>query len=361
MLEITRSCSTVAGATRRAVHWPQDRENIFRFFRQSPSVTLVTGSSAYTQPAAERLKKILEPWNVSCATISAAEANKPRAISETEAATWIGLDYTGRDSIKPGDANPIVQVGVAVRGPVILLGTPEDNPLIKLLADRHFLPFQPDATCLPGPGRGYVAWQRDGLGVGQESLTLIAYDAAGLDEAVGTMYEFLAGLAPLVPLAQPTRNTLSPATTTPAVPEPAIQWTTILPDRVVALKVTNDKLSVLTHDGTRCELGLDGKVNSVRVIETKDIPQSLQELRVIPDAVPLAEAQKQLPLTRLVKLVTTQDPYRAVACWGGHLYVFDHDKLTAEYRAPQDLTALTWSGDLIITGDADGRVMALRP
>ncbi len=199
------------------------------------------------------------------------------------------------------------------------------------------------------------------MGVDQESLTLVAYDAAGLDEAVGTMYEFLAGLAPLVPLAQPTRSTFSPATTTLAVPEPAILWTTILPDRVDALKCTNNVLSVLTHDGTRSELGFDGKVNSVRVIETKDIPQSLQELRVIPDAVSLAEAQKQLPPTRLVKLVATRDSDRAVACWGGHLYVFNHDKLTAAYRGPQDLTALTWSGDLIIAGDADGRVMALRP
>ena len=38
-----------------------------------------------------------------------------------------------------------------------------------------------------------------------------------------------------------------------------------------------------------------------------------------------------------------------------------NDKLAAEYRGPQDLTVLTWSGDLIIVGDANGRVMAFRP
>ena len=360
-LDVTRTCSAAAGATRRAVHWSQDRENIFRFFRQSPRVTLVTGSSAYNQPAAERLTKILEPWNVHCNTMSAAEANMPRPISETAAATWIGLDYTGRDSIKPGDANPIIQVGIAVPGPVILLGTPDDNPLIKLLVDRRFLPYQPDDTYLPGSGRGYVAWQRDGLGVGQESLTLIAYDADGLNEAVGTTYEFLAGLAPLTPLAQPTQSVLSAATTTSEVPELAIQWTEILPDRVDALKVTGDRLSVLTHDRTRCELGLDGKRIALQVIDTNDNARALQELRIMPDAAALAEAQQLIPPTRLVKLVATKDHYRAVACWGGHLCVFDNDKLMTERRCPQDLTALTWSGDLLIAGDADGRVMALRP
>ena len=60
-----------------------------------------------------------------------AEVNKPRPLTAEQAATWCGLQYAGRGQIKPGDQNPLPFVGFAIDGPVILLGTPEDNPLIK--------------------------------------------------------------------------------------------------------------------------------------------------------------------------------------------------------------------------------------
>ena len=59
-------------------------------------------------------------------------------------------------------------------GPVILLGTPADNPIIKFLAEQHFLAYETDALKFPGAGRGLVTWQRDGVGRGQESIALIA-------------------------------------------------------------------------------------------------------------------------------------------------------------------------------------------
>ena len=73
-----------------------------------------------------------------------------------------------------------MQVGFAVQGDVILLGNPEDNAIIKFLGDNKFLPYVPKAGRFPGAGRGMVAWQRDGVGKGQESVTLIAHDADGL-------------------------------------------------------------------------------------------------------------------------------------------------------------------------------------
>ena len=69
--------------------------------------------------------------------------------------------------------------GFAVQGPVILLGNPQDNPLIDFLHKQQFLPYAPAAAKFPGPSRGMFAWQRDGIGPGQESITLIAYDEAG--------------------------------------------------------------------------------------------------------------------------------------------------------------------------------------
>ena len=34
----------------------------------------------------------------------------------------------------------------------------------------------PDSVSFPGPGRGYFAWQRDGIGPGQESVALMLRD-----------------------------------------------------------------------------------------------------------------------------------------------------------------------------------------
>jgi hypothetical protein len=97
------------------------------------------------------------------------------------------------------------------------LGTPADNPLIKFVADQHFLPYPPKPESMPG--RGYVAWQREAIGVNQESISLIAYNAAGMGEAVGTMYEMLAGLEPLTPLALARASMVQPATRANFPPE----------------------------------------------------------------------------------------------------------------------------------------------
>ena len=78
-----------------------------------------------------------------------------------------------------------------------MLGTPEDNPLINFLNRYGFLPYQPQRDVMPGRGRGYIAWQRDGIAREQESITCIAYDAPGMSEAVGTLYEAATGLDPL--------------------------------------------------------------------------------------------------------------------------------------------------------------------
>ena len=75
--------------------------------------------------------------------------------------------------------------------------------MIKFLLDQKFLPYTPDAAVMPGSGRGYLAWQRDGIGKGQESITAIAYDEAGMSEAIGSLYEAAAGLEPLTPWMLP--------------------------------------------------------------------------------------------------------------------------------------------------------------
>jgi hypothetical protein len=360
-VDAVKTCAQAAGATRRAMSLAPDRDKVFRFFRAHQAVTLVKGAGDYNNAAAERLAKILQPWNVRCTIVAAADVNKPRSLSEEEARTWAGLDYAGSGQIKAGNTNPVSLVGFAVQGPVALLGNAEDNPLIKFLLDHKFLPYRPSKAELPGPGRGMVAWQLDGVGVGQESITLIAYDAKGMSEAVGTMYEMMAGIEPLTPLALPQRNTIVAADRAQTVPEPTVDWSIVLPDRVEGLKVDGGKLTALTHAGTLAEVQAGGKVRAQRVLEGAAYQKSADELQTKPAPAALAEAQKKAGPARLVKFIAANGKLTAVAFWGGMVHVFDRGgALKAARQFPQDTTALAWSGDRLLVGDADGRLTALK-
>jgi len=356
----TTTCGWLAGATRRAVFFGPDRKNVFRFARVHRSVTIVPGSGDYNAAAAERLTKILKPWDVECRVMPLAEAAKSRPLSEDEAATWCGLDYAGRGQIKPGDGNPPQASGFAVRGAVILLGTPEDNPMIQFLAKSRFLPYAADKT-FPGPGRGYVAWQRDGIGPGQESLTLIGYDAEGMIEAVGSTYEAVAGIDPLTPLALPLRSEIAPASKTATIPEAAIVWQTVLPDRITAITSEGNSLQALSHDGSLVPISADGKPGAARVLEGAAYADAAARLNPAPDAAALAEAQKQLGPARLVKFVARQADRTVIACWGGTLQVRDAQGIVlAESHFDQDVSALAASPDRLVVGLTDGQLIAVK-
>jgi outer membrane protein assembly factor BamB len=252
-------CGALAGSTPRAAFFGQDRQNIFRLFHTHQEVTIVKGTSAYNSAAAERLVQILKPWNIRCTVVTAAEAGKPREITAEEAPTWCGMEP---GKVKPGRDNPPSLVGFNVRGAAILLGTPEDNPLIGFLQKSGFLPYRPEAANFPGRGRGMIAWQRDGVGYEQESVTLIAYDAKGMDDAVGSLYEAVASLNPLTRWVLASANTVTPASRAPHVaPEAAIAWKAVLPDRAAGLKaLPNGTVVVLTQDGSLTALDARGKV-----------------------------------------------------------------------------------------------------
>ncbi len=254
-----------------------------------------------------------------------------------------------------------MQVGYAVRGPVILLGTPADNALTRLVADQHFLPFRPEADTLPGPGRGCLAWQREALGVNQESITLIAFDGAGMDEAVGTLDELLAGLEPLTPLAMPRAGAISPATRTAEPRQLRVAWTAALPDRITGLKADGDGLTVLTRAETVSQVGADGTIVSTRPVTAEDYSGLVAQLRSGAEPAALAAARAAAPPNRLVKLAVTSGDRLAVAYWGGTVCILDKaGAISAARRLSQDVTALAWLNGQLLAGDADGKLVALR-
>jgi hypothetical protein len=346
---------SLAGATRRAVVWGNDADNVFRFARLHRGVTIVKGTAPYHAAAAARLTTILEPWGVRCRTVEQGEAAKSRRLSEEEAKTWIGL---APSKAKPGAENPPAVSGFAVEGDVILLGSPDDNALVKFLAENRFLPYLPHKDTFPGPGRGMVAWQRDGVGPGQESVALVAHDEEGLAEAVGTFYQAVAGQEPLTRWAWGDRDELTPATRAPGShPAAAVAWEARLPDRVDAIGTGKVGLEVLTHDGSVTTVSSDGKVGAARVVSAAEADRLRKELGAGTDAG--AAAKKQARPDRMLKLSAASGERVAVAYWGGTLRVADGGAVLAEQQLPQDVTALAWSGGRLIAGLADGRVLVL--
>jgi hypothetical protein len=273
-LDNPASCGAAAGTVARALTFGNDRDNIYRFFRTWKDVTIVKGSGDYGA-AVERLTKSLAPWGVKFKVMNAADV-KPRELSSEEATTWVGLEP---GKAKAGKDNPPGLVGFDVRGAVLLLGTPEDNPVIAFLEREKFLPYKPAKGVLPGVGRGYLAWQRDAVGYDQESVTLIAHDAEGIAEACGTLAEIAAGMRPLTAAQPPLAARVEPVYKRPGVPEPTEVWEVRMPDRVVAI----NQATILSADGTVSWQNM-GDFKSARLPATGEswvLPQELGTVKLI--------------------------------------------------------------------------------
>ena len=359
-----RRARSLAGATWRAVVTANDQANAFRFARTHHDVTLVAGTSDFNRAAVDRLTKILAPWGVRCKTMPLEKAAKPRTLTEDEARTWVGLQYAGSGQIKPGSGNAPVFAGFAVQGPVILLGNPADNPLIEFLQKEKFLPYQTDAVKFPGVGRGMLAWQRDGIGAGQESVTLIAYDAAGMNEAVGSFYEAVAGIEPLTKYRWPKSDAIKAGRiANPSRDDLEFDEIAHVPDRVVGLKLNGGKLTALSHDGTLVTIGFQGQFNEQQttVVADSDFAKQLSQLKTAVDAAANSAAQEQSTTTRLVKFVVPFGDQSAVVFWGGGIEVRDKTgKPTAAGQLPQDVTAAAADDQTLIVGLANGRIMIVK-
>jgi hypothetical protein len=346
----------MAGSTARAVGFGNDRDHVYRFFRTHHDVKIVVGTSAYHQATAERLAEAVKLWDVRCQVVKAADVNRPRVLTKEEAPTWVGLEPA---RATPGKENAISVVGFDVRGPVVLLGNAGDNPLIDFIQKQRFLPYQPDAKNFPGTGRGMLAWQREAVGPGQESITVIAYDADGMSEAIGTLAEWVAGMEPLTRYELPRANSVTPATKTVTTKAAPVAWQTALSDRALALQAKKDRLEVLTWAGSLVELDGAGKVVKQQPVAPGDVAKLAGEMKAKPDADALKSAQKHAPAGRIVKTAISQDGLTAVAYWGGTVQVLRGDAVQSVQLLPQDITGLAWLDGKLVAGLANGQVVAL--
>ncbi len=201
-------CGALAGEVPRAVYFWADKENIYKFFRNHREISVVHGTGDFEKAAAERLVKMLKPYNVSAVIQPLDDAGKARLLTDEEALTWCGTALAGQ--LDENTRKSAQHVGFNLPRPTIILGSPQDNPLIKRLQDAKVLPYAPTAE-FPGRGRGMIAWNIMTLGHDVEAIACIAGDAAGMSEALGTLFTLGVGINPYTPLVLPAANSLSPA------------------------------------------------------------------------------------------------------------------------------------------------------
>jgi hypothetical protein len=308
-------------------------------------VTVVIGTSDYNKAAAERLAKILAPWDVRCKVVNGADVNKPRELTEDEKPTWCG---------NSGDAP--APTGFAIQGPTILLGTPEDNPLIAYTF-RGFQPYRTLKDVFPGRGQGLYSWQRDAIGKGQESITLIAYDAEGMGQAVGSLYQAVHGLDPLTRWELPRHNAIAAAKEANPVGQAKVSWRALAPDRVDGLKADGQSLQVLSHDGSLVSLNARGEATGGKVLRTAEIAEAT---RTLATAKPTADGAKTYAMpARVAKFVVTLGDRTAVGYWGGALRIYEGNTVKTQQQLPQDITAMVAADARLVVGLADGQVLAL--
>jgi hypothetical protein len=215
------------------------------------------------------------------------------------------------------------------------------------------MPYAPSAF-VPGPGRAMIGWQFYALGRRLETVALVANDAQGLAEAVGTLFEIVAGLEPLTPATLPATSHIAAASRPEPKPaEPAIAWQAVLPDRAVSIQADGGQIVVRSLDGSLTTLDPSGKIVAQRAdaIPTVAAAKAI-DVKTLPKA--------KMPANRLPKLMATVGASTAVGYWGGAVQVFDKDGgLKAERQLPQDIACLAWHGGKLIVGLADGKLVAL--
>ncbi|HYE05828.1 MAG TPA: hypothetical protein VEL07_09965 [Planctomycetota bacterium] len=326
------TCAHAAGRRTRAVAFGLDREHAFRFARLHRAATIVHGGEAWEKAAAERLAAILKPWDLA-ATVVAADAVALRTPTAEEAPTWIN-----------GHG---LHAGFDLPGHAILIGTPQSNAVIGHLAKADVLPYPPDAGTMPGPGRGYLSWQRDIIGHGRESLTLIGYDAAGIGEAVGSLADAVAGMEPLTRWESPVASTITTATAK-AMAAPLVAWQVALADRAIGAAADGTVLTLRLADGSIGAVDAAGAAAKAGAA-----PEAIAD-----HALPAALAGA-IPKDRIAKRVAIAGTRTAVGCWGGTLLIYDGATLTQRTQLDQDVCALAWLGDTLVAALADGRVQGL--
>ena len=191
------------------------------------------------------------------------------------------------------------------------------------------------------------------IGHSQESITAISYDDTGMAEAIGSLYEAVAGMDPLTLFIQPDSATITVASADPnkVTPLPTA-WKTLLPDNAVTIDAAGDGFSVVSLDGTVSAISGSGTVTK----SSASTPIATPKLApVVPPAL-----AKSVRHDRQVKfVVASPSGSTAVGYWGGLIQTFDGTgNLTAQTQLDTDVTSMAWSAGKLVVGRSDAHLTA---
>ena len=342
-LEATRKMTALGMQFRKAVYFNGDDERIYRFFKNHQSVTIIIGSSIFARTAADHLIKYMKPYGIEFVIKDATQINNPRSLTKEEAATWVGLDYAGSGQIKPGAKNSLGHSGFDVKGPVIVIGNPEDNPVINYMVDKLYLPFIPVKNKFPGTGRGYLSWQRGAVGRMQDSLCLVAHDMDGMMEAAGSLFEIMAGMKFPSKNKVPVRSNIKAAIEATIPRKPPLMWKKVLADFAVKMQSLDGVVQVETKDGRAYSIDYKGNIFRMDAIEGKH--GFLKEI----------STQSRYD-DRLLKFCYNLGNAELYIYWGGYLEIIKENKVIYAKQLYQDITAVTLLSKYMIVALADGNI-----
>ena len=149
-----------------------------------------------------------------------------------------------------------------------------------------------------------LAWQHDGIGRGQESITLIAYDEAGIEEAVGNPVRGRGRHRAADEVALPRSASLLQQQSPPAVPPRASGsvWSINSPDRVLAIQATPAGLSGADARRVAVDDRRGGKLYSKQAGSGREPPRPASPRRPMrPWPKPTARPDRLLKLTARVR------------------------------------------------------------
>lgn len=158
--------------------WLADAERVREFLAGKDAVTIaVDDDQPWVRPHADALVKAL---------IAGGRAAKVAPVSQIVRlpADWSD-DAPTLDGARLWRGN-IVDPGLFVDTPLILLGRRFENRLIEALVRRDVL-ATPVSESFPGPGRAIVAWVRRGFSNEHDTLAVLANDDDGLASGIGAL------------------------------------------------------------------------------------------------------------------------------------------------------------------------------
>ncbi|MBM4039452.1 MAG: hypothetical protein FJ290_13150 [Planctomycetes bacterium] len=143
-----------------------------------PIVIAVDAEQAWVRPHAERLAKALTA------------AGREAKVASVADVVRLPVDWNGDQPTIDGTRlwrGNVVDPGLFVDAPLILLGKRYESRLIEALVRRDLLAEPPIGGCFPGPGRAIVAWAPRAFSNAHDTVCLLAHDNEGLSQGIAAL------------------------------------------------------------------------------------------------------------------------------------------------------------------------------